>query len=170
MLTSQNVLTFQEEVLTKISAPDWTWEEACEMGLAARNLRDLTNWMIGAIAVGIENKWGEDQLGEFAKVLGFDKKTIWQYRWVVKRFGSDYQPAENLPWSYYRLAAGTENPQETMVHFIDNNLTYREADQFVKGLPIARECEHDFGETVAFLRCIKCKVLKLKEQERSIEN
>lgn len=151
--------------MAKINNPDWTWEEACEMGLAARNLRDVTNWIIGAVALGIELKWGESQLGEFAKVLGFDKKTIEQYRWVVKKFGSDYQPAENLPWSYFRLAAGTENPQQTMESFIDNNYTYTEASQFVKGLPVARECTHDFSETVVFDRCTHCKVMRPKEQK-----
>ena len=163
MLTIQNVLTFQKEVLAKINDPGWTWEEACEMGLAARNLRDLTNWIIGTVAAGIELKWGESQLSEFAKILGFDRKTIEQYRWVVQKFGSGYQPAENLPWSYYRLAAGTQKPQETVAHFIDNNYTYREAQQYARGLPVARECDHDFSEDVLFERCSKCRVLRLKE-------
>ena len=162
MLLAQSIESFQQEVVNRINDPDWTWEEACEMGLSARNLRDLTNWIIGTVAYGIKAKWGEDRMGEFAKLLGFEKNTVEQYRWVVKKFGPNYQPAQDLPWSFYRIAAGHENPQEAIDHIIDNNLSYKEAERYVKGLPLARECEHDF-KNVIFKRCKKCNILKQDE-------
>jgi hypothetical protein len=163
MLSVNLVLDFQKEVIGRISAPDWGWEEACEMGLAARNMRDLSNWVIGTVACGIEKKWGEDMIGEFAKVLGFNKKTLEQYRWVVKSFGVDYQPTEGYPWSYYRLAAGTKDPKATINTIIDQDYSYLDAEKFVKGLPTIKGCPHDY-EMVAFKRCQLCRKLELAQK------
>lgn len=104
------------------------------MGLNARNVRDLSNWMIGTIALGIQTRWGEDSLGEFAKTIGLNKSTVAQYRWVVSKFGVDYNVTYGLPWSYYRIAAGTDAPQETLEHFQDQSMTIAEAQHHVKGL------------------------------------
>lgn len=165
MLTTALVTDFKKQVVSRIDNPDWSWEEACEMGLAARNMRDLSNWVIGTVAVGIGKRWGEDRLGDFAKILAFRKETVEQYKWVVKAFGVEYEPTEGYPWSYYRLAAGTENPQETINEIIDKDLSYTDAEKFVKGLPIISGCEHDF-EVVRFKRCKLCRKLEPVESDR----
>ncbi len=165
MLSVALVTDFKQQVVSQIENPDWSWEEACEMGLAARNMRDLSNWVIGVVAVGIGKRWGEDKLGDFAKILAFKKQTIEQYKWVVQAFGIEYEPTEGYPWSYYRLAAGTENPKETINAIIDKDLSYSDAEKFVKGLPVMRDCEHDF-EIVRFKRCKLCRKLELAETDR----
>ena len=159
MLPEKYIFDIRQKIIQRVDSPDWGWEEACEMGLAARNMRDLSNWILGFLAWKIEVKWGENSLGEFAKLLGFKPATLRQYRWIVKTFGSDYQPAENLPWSYYRLAAGTENPKETINNIVDQNYNYKQAERFVKGVPQPHECQHDFEE-IKFLKCKKCGVIK----------
>ncbi len=161
MVPEQYALDFQSRVLQRIDAPDWSWEEACSMGIMARNYRDLSNWVIGTISLGIEKKWGEDRLGEFAKLLGFRKDLIQQYRWVVKKFGTAYNPTEGLPWSFYRVAAGTENPEKTIEHFTDNNLSYVEAERYAKGLPSARECVHEY-EIITLEKCKNCGITHKK--------
>ena len=165
MLPVALVYDFKKQVVARIDSPDWTWEEAMEMGLAARNMRDISNWIIGMVAHGIERRWGKDRVGDFANTLGFKKKTIEQYRWVVERFGVNYEPGEGYPWSYYRLAAGTENPEETINKIIDEDLSYNDAEKFVKGLPIMRDCQHDF-EVLRFKRCKLCRKLELAETVR----
>lgn len=155
MLPEPYALSFQKQVIERIEAPDWSWEEACSMGIAARNYRDLSNWVIGTVALGIEKKWGEDRVGEFAKLLGFRRTTIQQYRWVVKKFGSDYNPTEGLPWTFYRIAAGTDDPQKTIAHIADRNLDFQAAERYVKGLPVPPDCSHDY-QPLILERCIHC--------------
>ena len=136
------------------------------MGLMARNLRDVSNWIIGQVALGVEARWGEDRLGEFARLLGFTRSTIYQYRWVVKKFGQNYNPGEGLPWSYYRLAAGTDDPQKTIEHINDNNFSLKQASDYIKGNPvIVKECRHNFG-TITTVKCANCfKTLKQENNE-----
>ena len=155
MITDLQVTKVQNDIIKRITSPDWSWEEAIEMGLSARGLRDLSNWAIGLIALGVETKWGEDRLGELARVLGFERSTLMQYRWVVKQFGQDFQPAHGLPWSYYRIAAGAENPQEAIEEINDQNMGLQDAKRFVKGEQTSIECEHDV-ETKIIYRCKKC--------------
>lgn len=155
MIIEQQAKLYQQKMLERIKASDWTWEEACEMGLAARNLRDLANWVIGQIAFHIQIKWGEKNLSDFANLLGLHRATIEQYRWVIGKFGEDYQPMQGLPWAFYRLAAGTEKPHETLQKIADEQLSYREAQLFVKGNPIPRECKHDYEE-YNFIKCKLC--------------
>lgn len=159
MLPEKYVFDTQEQILKRIREPDWTWEEACEMGLMARNLRDLSNWVIGTVALGIETKWGIDRLGEFAKMLGFERSTVEQYRWVVRSFPDGYLPQFGLPWSFYRLAAGTDKPKEVINQIIDQSLNYNDAKRFVSGVPIARECPHKFEELKVY-KCKQCGVIK----------
>lgn len=158
---------YQQKILERIKASDWTWEEACEMGMAARNLRDIANWVIGQVAFHIKIKWGDQNMYDFANLLGLNRATVEQYRWVVKQFGEDYQPAQDLPWSFYRLAAGTEKPKETIQKIADEAMSYRTAQKFVKGFPLPQNCEHDDEEYV-FLKCKVCGRL-IKKPTKVIE-
>lgn len=170
-LTETSVSNVQQQLIAQISSPTWSWDEACEMGISARNMRDLSNWIIGTVALGIETKWGEDRLGEFARIIGLNKNTVSQYRWVVKKFGLDYDVIYGLPWSYYRLAAGTEYPEETIEQFHDRSMSITEAERFVKGLPLVPsknktsfsikiECHTDNADAIQAL------LNKIEEDER----
>lgn len=154
--------------MERVHAPDWSWEEACEMGIMARNLRDLSNWVLGLLTWRIEIKWGEDSVGELAKLLGFQPTTLRQYRWVVKTFGKDYEPNKGLPWSYYRLAAATENPKKTINNIIDQSFNYKQAERYIKGVPQPQECQHEF-KTIIIEKCTICGFVKQKEvQEKEL--
>ena len=156
MQIEQPATTLQQQVLERVKSVDFSWEEACEMGLAARRMRNLSNWVIGQIAKGIEAKWGEDRLGEFASLLGFKKTTILQYRWVIDRFPTGFLPDNDISWTIYRLAAGTENPQQTVNEIIDKHLFHlKQAEQYVKKLPLSSQCHHDF-EKFAYYKCKNC--------------
>lgn len=164
MILEQQIELYQSNILTRLKAPDLTWEEALEMGLMARNMRDISNWVIGQVALHIEIKWGEKSMVDFAKALGFHRTTLEQYRWVIKSFGEDYKPAAGLPWSYYRLAAGTKDPKGTIDKIIENNYTLNQTINFVKGLPISVDCLHDLEEEI-YVRCKKCNMRIKKTEE-----
>lgn len=163
MIIEQQVEIYQQKILERLKASDLTWEEVCEMGLAARNLRDLSNWVIGQVAFHIQIKWGEKSMSDFAKVLGFQRATIEQYRWVIKQFGAEYKPTEGLPWSFYRLAAGTANPKEAIKTMADEGYSYRSAEKFAKGLPVPKNCQHDWQDW----NFVKCKVCGLVLKQSS---
>ena len=157
MQIEQPATTLQQQVMERIKSVDFSWEEACEMGLAARRMRNLSNWIIGQLAKGIESKWGEDKLGEFANLLGFKKATVFQYRWVVDKFPDGFLPDTDISWTIYRLAANTENPQQTVNEIIDKHIfNVREAEQYVKKLPLSTQCHHDFEQKV-YYRCKICQ-------------
>lgn len=164
MILEQQIELYQTNILTRLKAPDLTWEEALEMGLMARNLRDISNWVIGVVALHIEVKWGEKSMADFAKALGFHRTTLEQYRWVIKSFGDDYKPTKGLPWTYYRLAAGTEDPKGTIDKIIENNYTLSQTMNFVRGLPVSVDCLHDFQEEI-YLLCRKCRLFRKKPEE-----
>lgn len=164
MIIEQQVKIYQQKILERLKATNLTWEEACEMGIAARNLRDLSNWVIGQIAFHVQIKWGEKSMADFAKILGFQRQTVEQYRWVIKQFGEEYRPTEGLPWSFYRLAAGTKNPKETINKIIDEGYSYHTAQKFVKGLPVSKDCQHTW-EDYNFMKCTICGLMLKKPPE-----
>ena len=164
MIIEQQVELYQKNILERLKAQDLTWEETCEMGIAARNLRDLANWVMGQIAFHIEIKWGEGSLVDFAKVVGLHKTTIEQYRWVIKKFGENYKPTHGLPWSFYRLAAATEKPYETIQKIADEGYTIHQAERYVKGFVVVHDCQHDYQEMV-YLKCKVCGMYIKKPEE-----
>jgi len=158
-------LTIQKPILVRYldRLEEFGWEELCEFGRQARFMRDVCNWWIGKVALTVIKKYGEDKLGDFAREIGLKKVTIEQYRWVVSKFGPDYKPDEEhyLSWSYYRLAAGTGEPAEWIEKTINNDWTVIELEKKIKGLPIPKECDHDFKKKMIEV-CEICGITKKK--------
>lgn len=96
------------------------FEEICEMGREAMDMRKISNIVIGQLAVEVEGRYGEDAIGSFSKEIGLNKQTVTQYRWVAKAFPG-LTAYNGLSYTHYRLAAGTDKPQEWIDKAIENN-------------------------------------------------
>ena len=114
--TPQNPLIPRSELLVEVAdekMEDWDWETFVGMGMEARSLKDISQWVLGKLALGISKKYGQDKLGEYAKEIGVDKKSLSIYRWVVRKFGyKSFLTVNFLPFQAFKVAAGTENPEQ----------------------------------------------------------
>lgn len=132
-----------------------TWEEFVSAALMARDIKEKAQWLLGKIAKTADWKYGENSTAKLAREIGISVHSLRAYKWVVSKFPNEYKPEGHLGYSYHRLAAGTENPTKTINHITNENLTYDDAERFVKGKPLAQECEHDF-KPINIVECTKC--------------
>ncbi len=131
------------------------YDDICEIGNDARNLRDFSNIVIGRLAGEISKRGGDKALGEFGRRLGLKLETLQQYRWVVSKF-PDLKTYTGLSFSYYRIAAGTEDPQGWIQKAIDNGWTVTVLQQKIKNKPLMIECDHKDVEKIYIERCKDC--------------
>ncbi len=76
-----------------------TWEDFINCGLSLRVFKDKIGWYLGLLALGVETKFGENTIDEFAKKIGVSTSSLRVYRWVVKQFLTDnpnFIPPERL--------------------------------------------------------------------------
>lgn len=133
------------------------YDEICEVGREARNLRDFSNIVIGRLALNLERRYGEATISSFAKEIQMDPNTVSQYRWVASKF-PQIQSYNGLSYSYFRIAAGTQEPQEWVQKAIDNGWNVTQFQKKVKGEKLANECSHTKTTTVQIVRCEECGV------------
>lgn len=131
------------------------YDDLCELGMEARNLRDFSNIVIGRLSSTISARDGKKALGEFGRRLGLKLETLEQYSWVASKF-PELKTYDGLSFSYYRLAAGTEDPQGWIQKCIDNGWTVSMLQQKIKGRPLMIECEHKDVEKIYIERCKTC--------------
>ena len=89
-----------------------TWEDFISAGIVARTYKDKAQWVLGNLSLGIENKWGEDRMGRYAKEIGVAVTSLRVYRWVVKKFresNPDFIPPEKTPFSVLQAVANLPN-------------------------------------------------------------
>jgi len=113
-----------ESILEALDADNmgsWDWEQFVSMGQQCRSVRDMSQWALGKLSLGIERKWGEGSLKTYAKDIGVKPSTLNVYRWVTKQFDKWDQPANHLPYYAFQLAAGTEEPEEWIQKAADND-------------------------------------------------
>ncbi len=138
------------------------YDEICEVGREARNLRDFSNIVIGRLALSVEKKYGETTLKDFANNLQMDVSTVSQYRWVASKF-PEARSYNGLSYSYFRLAAGTQEPQEWIKKAVDNNWNVNQFRKKIKGELLANECSHDKLITIVIEKCDTCGVTIKRE-------
>ena len=137
-------------------------EEIFEIGREARNLRDFSNIVIGRLALALQTRYGEDSIRTFAEQIGLKAGTVAQYRWVAKAFPL-LKSYDGLSFSYYRIAAGTNSPQEWIDKTVENNWNVTQLEKKIKGKKLASECEHAVQKTVKITRCDDCGVITKRE-------
>lgn len=116
------------------------FEDICEMGREAMDMRKISSIIIGQLAVEVESRYGEDSLGEFAKEIGLRKSTVSQYRWVAKAFPG-MTAYNGISYTHYRLAAGTDKPQEWINKAIENNWNSAQLKAKIEGGKIITETD-----------------------------
>lgn len=138
--------------------------EIFEMGREARNLHDFSAFVIGKLALSLAKRYGENSIQRFSEEIGLKPTTVAQYRWVAKSFPELKSYSEGLSFSYYRLAAGTNNPQGWIDKAIDNNWNVTQLEKKIKGQLLASECSHKNTVVYEIHQCDDCGVVISRER------
>lgn len=134
------------------------FDEICDIGREAMDLRKFTNIVIGRLALEVESRYGEDSLGEFAKELGLRRNTVNQYRWVAASF-PDIKTYGDLSYTHYRIAAGTSEPKEWIEKAVDNNWNITQFQIKTEGKALSSECDHKRTQKVVIDKCLDCNTI-----------
>jgi len=118
------------------------FEDICEMGREAMDMRSISNIIIGQLAMEVDTRYGEDGLGEFAKEINMRKSTINQYRWVAKAFPGLSAYGDGLSYTHYRLAASTKTPQRWIDKAIEENWNSAQLKAKIEGKKLAYESDN----------------------------
>src|SRR5690606_13607401 len=117
------------------------FDEICEMGREAMDMRKISNIIIGQLALEVDSRYGEDAIGSFAKEIALNKKTVSQYRWVARAFPG-LTAYNGLSYTHFRLAAGTDKPQEWIDEATKNNWNAAQLKAKIEGRKIASESDY----------------------------
>lgn len=139
------------------------FEEYVTIGLAAREMRDMTQWVIGKSALEVTEKWGRGSLRDFCKEIGYGglESTVEVYRWTAERYLDKYGvlpydfEGKLLSYSYYREVANTDDPKK-WIEIAENtpNMTIRQLKSMVKGMPQPVNCSHTHTKKIVL--CSDC--------------
>lgn len=135
-------LSLAVDTLTELDeARNWDWETYVSTGLVAREFKDVSQWVLGKLALGIEKDYGGDSLGKYATAIGVNYKTLQRYRWVVKHFPEiKVSEPKPLPFYVYEAVANTKNPQEWIERAVEHDWSPPKMVQMVRayrqGVPV----------------------------------
>ena len=97
-----------------------TLEDFYNAGLIVVSQKNKCSWYLGLLALGIETKFGEKTIDDFAKKIGVATSTIRVYRWVVNEYlktNINFVPPERL--SFGVLQAVAHLPEDQRQKFLD---------------------------------------------------
>lgn len=120
---------------------DDEWESLTSAGIEAAKHMDTGRWLLGDIASDVTAAYGEDKLGEYAKLINVRSQTLRGYERVARFFprGEFSRPEyENLSWSHYRAAMRLKDGAlDFLQHCAAETLTVEAADvEIIKRLPL----------------------------------
>lgn len=121
----------------------WSWEQLVSTGMVAREYKDLSQWILGKLALAVDTAYGDNAIGKFASEIGVNINTLQRYRWVVKHFPLvNVSEPKALPFYAYEELVTVEDPEYWMNKAIEEDLPpfkliqqVREHKRKEKGLP-----------------------------------
>lgn len=64
----------------------WVYEDFLSRGKEVLAIQESSQWELGDLACGVEAKYKEDRLGQFARDLGVNAKTLMNYRAIARAY------------------------------------------------------------------------------------
>lgn len=84
------------------------WQMAVELGRMAREQIEGMQWLMGDMALIIENEWGKDALEEYAAAVGVKRNTLLRYALVSVAFPPETREPKLSHRHHLILAARTD--------------------------------------------------------------
>lgn len=158
-----NNINILSEFLNDKIQPE-SFEEYVSIGLAAREIKDMTNWVIGKAALELTEKYGRGSLKEFCKMIGYggQENSVEVYRWTAEKFINKYgklpvnQDGARLSFSFYKVVANTEDPESWLEEAEEKSLTINQLKNALKGNPTPDVCSHQNTKQITI--CVDCGV------------
>jgi len=121
----------------------WSLEQLVSTGMVAREYKDLSQWILGKLALAVDTAYGDNAIGKFASEIGVNINTLQRYRWVVKHFPDvNVSEPKALPFYAYEELVTVDHPEYWMNKAVDEDLPpfvliqeIREHKRKQKGLP-----------------------------------
>lgn len=118
-----------------------TYEADLEVGAKIREAAESLQFMLGDWVNGMQDKYGETQLGlsrDLSAKTGVPANTLREYARVSRTFA----PAKRLAdasWSQHQAAAESAQPVTTLRTALKDGLSVRDTKRLAKGLPVGGE-------------------------------
>lgn len=116
-----------------------SWEQLCEMGRQARQLKEQSQWVLGDIAIEVEITYGAESLQKYAIDINVEYETIKRYRTVSKAWPKEicdkYKNADGDYWlshRHFQLLAPREDREEWLVNAHDNGWSTKQLEVELK--------------------------------------
>lgn len=92
------------------------------------------HWLLGDLCNEAISKHGRGMIGTLASLGRCTKRYIQQLARVSKTFGEEIREQyPEMPWSLFRVVAGTENPLEWLERAAENEWSEAELRQAIRG-------------------------------------
>ena len=141
------------------------WEEFVSIGCEARLARDISQWVLGKLALAVGKQYGANAIGKFSVEINVKESTLKYYRWVVSKFRK-FERSNYLPFTAYKIAARTKNPHEWIKLAEDNDWTASQLEREIKG----KETGIDVPPKPRLYLCSSCNAWIIKVQDESLCN
>jgi hypothetical protein len=157
------------ELSKRISQPKkFGWDEAVSVGQELRRLKELSQWAIGDLANRVAEEYGSDSIGKYAYAIGLEKKTVWEYMRVARKYKESMR-IDFLSFRHHQVALRTDEPDKWLERANDKNWSsnqlYKAIKEQVTELPQTRPHDHRWEY---YRKCLVCGTVELVEQENGL--
>lgn len=125
---------------------DWNMEQFISIGMECVEVKSLNQRLLGRLANGLEAKYGQQTIANFAKEVGVSPNSMYVYKEVEKKLEHLDIP-DDYHWSARRWLADSGNPKQYLQKALDEGLSPSQLIRIIK---------HDLGKTRKELECPNC--------------
>lgn len=111
------------------------YEDFVALGRCVESSR---NWLLGDLACGVEVKWGDGSLRQYASDIGVEHKTLEQFRTVSKAYKSE-ERSSDCTWSLHKVLASQDDRLELLAS--GDYPTVAKAREYVASLKPSKPAE-----------------------------
>jgi hypothetical protein len=120
------------ELSERINQPEpFGWDEAVSVGLQLRHLKELSQWAIGDLANRVSREYGENSIGKFAYAIGLEKKTVWEYMRVARKYEKSMR-IDILSFRHHQIALRSDEPKRWLKQANDKNWSSNQLYKAIK--------------------------------------
>ncbi len=120
---------FTPEILLEIDKADrskWDSETYISMGIEISQIKGFSQWLLGKLAFEYSEDKRYGAVTEYAKQIRQNPRSVEAYKLVYEKFHSidpSFVPTGYVPWGVMQMAAGTDDPIQTLNELHDGSAT-----------------------------------------------
>ena len=148
------------ELSQRIAQPQpFGWDEAITVGQQLRKLKELSQWAIGDLANRVAREYGKNSIGKFAYGIGLEKKTVWEYMRVARKYEKSMR-IDILSFRHHQVALRSEEPKEWLRQANDKNWSSNQLYKAIKEQVTELPNHHHSHSWEDYRKCEVCGVIE----------